>query len=109
MGGFPPQRGRKVLYSYLSRLRTALAVDDTVRIQRLPAGHQLDADDASVDLHRFRDLINQAQAADEDASATIAPYSLRGREHPTVSTPVTWDEVRACREVEILTFPSRMC
>jgi bifunctional non-homologous end joining protein LigD len=25
---------------------------------------------------------------------TIAPYSLRAREHPTVSTPVTWDEIR---------------
>jgi bifunctional non-homologous end joining protein LigD len=27
---------------------------------------------------------------------TIAPYSLRAREHPTVSTPVTWDEVEQC-------------
>ena len=27
---------------------------------------------------------------------TIAPYSLRAREAPTVSTPVTWDEVSAC-------------
>jgi bifunctional non-homologous end joining protein LigD len=26
---------------------------------------------------------------------TIAPYSLRAREHPTVSTPVSWDEVAA--------------
>jgi bifunctional non-homologous end joining protein LigD len=35
---------------------------------------------------------------------TIAPYSLRGRDAPTVSTPVTWDEVRACRHVAHLTF-----
>jgi bifunctional non-homologous end joining protein LigD len=27
---------------------------------------------------------------------TIAPYSLRAREHPTVSTPVTWDDVEEC-------------
>ena len=27
---------------------------------------------------------------------TIAPYSLRARAEPTVSTPVTWDEVEAC-------------
>jgi bifunctional non-homologous end joining protein LigD len=27
---------------------------------------------------------------------TIAPYSLRARPRPTVSTPVTWDEVAAC-------------
>jgi bifunctional non-homologous end joining protein LigD len=35
---------------------------------------------------------------------TVAPYSLRAREHPTVSTPVTWDEVAACTEVADLTF-----
>ncbi len=27
---------------------------------------------------------------------TIAPYSLRARPEPTVSTPVTWDEVERC-------------
>ena len=27
---------------------------------------------------------------------TVSVYSLRARERPTVSTPVTWDEVRAC-------------
>ncbi len=30
------------------------------------------------------------------AKTTVAVYSLRGREEPTVSTPVTWDEVDAC-------------
>jgi bifunctional non-homologous end joining protein LigD len=38
------------------------------------------------------------------AKTTIAPYSLRGRERPTVSTPVTWDEVHACREPDDLVF-----
>jgi bifunctional non-homologous end joining protein LigD len=27
---------------------------------------------------------------------TIAPYSLRARDHPTVSTPVSWEEVEGC-------------
>ncbi len=35
---------------------------------------------------------------------TIASYSLRGRAHPTVATPVTWDEVRAARVPDDLTF-----
>ncbi|GAA1259456.1 hypothetical protein GCM10009609_23000 [Pseudonocardia aurantiaca] len=35
---------------------------------------------------------------------TIASYSLRGRARPTVATPVTWDEVRACRRPEDLIF-----
>jgi len=38
------------------------------------------------------------------AKTTIAPYSLRAREHPTVSTPVSWDEVAACHVPEDLFF-----
>nr|WP_312878050.1 non-homologous end-joining DNA ligase [Lentzea indica] len=38
------------------------------------------------------------------AKTTISPYSLRGRDEPTVATPVTWDEVRGCREPEQLVF-----
>lgn len=38
------------------------------------------------------------------AKTTIAPYSLRGREHATVSTPISWDEVRACQQAEDLVF-----
>jgi bifunctional non-homologous end joining protein LigD len=38
------------------------------------------------------------------AKTTIAPYSLRGRDHPTVSTPITWEEVRACRHTGQLVF-----
>ena len=32
---------------------------------------------------------------------TIAPYSLRARHDPTVSTPVGWDEVEACAAGEV--------
>ncbi|WP_026453844.1 non-homologous end-joining DNA ligase [Saccharomonospora iraqiensis] len=35
---------------------------------------------------------------------TVAPYSLRARPTPTVSTPVTWDEVDSCREPDDLVF-----
>jgi bifunctional non-homologous end joining protein LigD len=38
------------------------------------------------------------------AKTTVAPYSLRGRDHPTVSTPITWDEVEACRRAAQLVF-----
>ena len=35
---------------------------------------------------------------------TIAPYSLRARSRPTVSTPLTWEEVSGCERVEDVTF-----
>jgi bifunctional non-homologous end joining protein LigD len=38
------------------------------------------------------------------SKTTIAPYSLRARARPTVSTPVTWDEVAACAAPEDLVF-----
>jgi bifunctional non-homologous end joining protein LigD len=38
------------------------------------------------------------------AKTTIAPYSLRGRPRPTVSTPVTWDEVEGCTDPAELVF-----
>ena len=38
------------------------------------------------------------------SKTTVAPYSLRARETPTVSTPVTWDEVAACADPEQLRF-----
>ena len=63
------------------------------------------------------DLIvtNQARAARQDRvlidwsqnsrhKTTICAYSLRARPTPTVSTPVTWAEVRAGAEGELLSF-----
>ncbi len=35
---------------------------------------------------------------------TICAYSLRARPHPTVSTPVTWDEVEDAADGEPLSF-----
>ena len=43
------------------------------------------------------------------SKTTVAPYSLRAREHPTVSTPVTWDEVAACRAPRTCSSPHPTC
>lgn len=40
------------------------------------------------------------------AKTTVSVYSLRARPLPTVSTPVTWDEVASCRQPEDLVFTS---
>ena len=37
---------------------------------------------------------------------TVAPYSLRARSKPTVSTPVSWDEVAGCEQPADLIFTS---
>jgi len=34
----------------------------------------------------------------DEHKTTVCAYSLRARERPTVSTPITWDEVRACHD-----------
>ena len=38
------------------------------------------------------------------AKTTIAVYSLRARPHPSVSTPVSWEEVNGCTSAEQLVF-----
>jgi bifunctional non-homologous end joining protein LigD len=45
------------------------------------------------ELREGRVLIDWSQ--NEDHKTTVCVYSLRGKEHPTVSMPVTWDELEA--------------
>jgi bifunctional non-homologous end joining protein LigD len=43
----------------------------------------------------------------DDHKTTVTVYSVRAKERPTVSTPVTWDEAQACRDAadpDALTF-----
>jgi bifunctional non-homologous end joining protein LigD len=46
----------------------------------------------------------------DEKKTTVNVYSLRARERPTVSTPLSWDEVRACEEAGdpgLLVFDAR--
>ncbi len=46
----------------------------------------------------------------DEHKTTISVYSLRAREHPTVSTPVTWDEVEQAlkkKAAELLVFEAK--
>jgi bifunctional non-homologous end joining protein LigD len=38
------------------------------------------------------------------AKTTVAPYSLRARSSPTVSTPVSWHEIETCTRPDQLAF-----
>ena len=57
------------------------------------------------EMRRGKILIDWSQ--NDQYKTTINVYSLRAREHPTVSTPVSWDEVRECfkkRDAGLLRF-----
>ena len=64
--------------------------------QRMEQGHpDLVVSRMTRTLRAGKVLIDWSQ--NNGSKTTIAPYSLRARVHPTVSAPVTWDEVAACR------------
>ncbi|MBW5423483.1 hypothetical protein GKQ77_18235 [Streptomyces sp. BG9H] len=76
----------------MSRLRQALAsaAAKEVVIARRPGGYVLEADPATVDLHRFRDLVAQARQADDERAAVLMGRALalwRGDAFATVDTP----------------------
>ena len=48
----------------------------------------------SKDLRPGKVLVDWSQ--NDEHKTTVNVYSLRAKEHPTVSTPVSWDEVDAC-------------
>jgi bifunctional non-homologous end joining protein LigD len=56
------------------------------------------------ELRKGKILVDWSQ--NNAAKTTIAVYSLRARPEPTVSTPVTWEEVEACRRADDLRFTS---
>jgi DNA-binding SARP family transcriptional activator/tetratricopeptide (TPR) repeat protein len=68
-GDRTPGDARNVLYSYLARLRRALAGVDGVAIQHRAGGYALTMDPMAVDLHRFRQLCGQARTAVDDRAA----------------------------------------
>jgi bifunctional non-homologous end joining protein LigD len=49
-------------------------------------------------LRTGRVLVDWSQ--NDDHKTTVTVYSVRARERPMVSAPVTWDEVAACREAD---------
>lgn len=90
-GDDAPQRAAGALYSYLSRLRRALAGAPGAEIKRQSGGYLLTVDPQSVDLHRFRRLIIQSRAAESDSPAndliTEALGLWRGEPFAGLDTP----------------------
>ena len=72
---------------------------------------RLERDRPALVVHRMakalrpgRVLVDWSQ--NNPAKTTVCVYSLRARDRPTVSTPVTWDEVEKCSAAVDLVFTS---
>ncbi len=63
---------------------------------------ELVVSDMTKALRHGKVLVDWSQNA--AAKTTVAPYSLRARPEPTVSTPISWEEVAACRSPDELVF-----
>ncbi|MEO6204348.1 MAG: non-homologous end-joining DNA ligase [Mycobacteriales bacterium] len=73
--------------------------------QRLEQSHPgLVVSRMAKDLRPRKVLVDWSQ--NNAAKTTVSVYSLRARSQPTVSTPITWDEVEACRAPQDLIFTS---
>ena len=96
---FPKTSGSKGLQLYVP-LNTATTFDQTklfshALAQLLEQDHRdLVVSDMKKNLRTGKVFVDWSQ--NDEHKTTIAVYSLRAREHPTVSTPVTWDEVEKC-------------
>ena len=85
-------------------------IDDTSAYSKALA-QRLEKEQPELVVHRMTKSLRDGKvlvdwSQNSQAKTTVSVYSLRAREHPTVSTPVTWDEVEACRRPEDLVFRS---
>ncbi len=98
---FPKTSGSKGLQLYVP-LKPARRWDK-VRDQAHDLARQMEADHPDEVLSNMRRELRAGKvlidwSQNHAAKNTVAPYSLRARPRPTVSAPVTWDEVTACAQ-----------
>ena len=89
-GTDPPQRARETLYSYLSRLRRALAGARGVAIVRRPGGYALTVDPDCIDLHRFQHLVSSGRAGRPSADAHLDEALALWRGEPFAHLDAPW-------------------
>jgi bifunctional non-homologous end joining protein LigD len=99
MHAFPKTSGSKGLQIYIP-LNTPTSYDETKPFahelaRMLERAHpELVVSDMKKALRVGKVLVDWSQ--NDDHKTTICVYSLRAKERPTVSTPVTWEEVESC-------------
>ena len=111
---FPKTSGSKGMQIYVP-LNTPTTFDATklfshALAQLLEQEHrELVVSDMKKSVRTGKVFVDWSQ--NDEHKTTISVYSLRAREHPTVSTPVTWDEVERTikkKDAALLVFESSM-
>ncbi len=104
--GHPKTSGSKGMQVYAPLQPTS--AEEASRYAKQLAEDLERADPSSVVSRMAKDLrpgkVFVDWSQNNGAKTTVAPYSLRARALPTVSTPVTWDEVAACTTAAELAF-----
>ncbi len=109
---FAKTSGSKGLQVYVP-LNTPVTYDQTKDLSRTLA-QLLEHEHANLVTSNMSKAVRKGKvfvdwSQNDEHKTTICVYSLRAREEPTVSTPVTWDEVANClkkRKAELLKFRS---
>ncbi|MBV9074002.1 MAG: non-homologous end-joining DNA ligase [Acidobacteria bacterium] len=110
---FPKTSGSKGLQIYVP-LNTPVTYDDTKGFSRalarlLEAQHpDLIVSDMKKSLRVGKVFVDWSQ--NDEHKTTVNVYSLRAKEKPTVSTPVSWQEVEHClkkKDAKLLVFESK--
>jgi bifunctional non-homologous end joining protein LigD len=96
---FPKTSGSKGLQVYVP-LNTPATFDQTKDLSRGLAQH-LESEHPSLVTSNMKKALRKGKvfvdwSQNDEHKTTICVYSLRAKEEPTVSTPVTWDEVATC-------------
>jgi bifunctional non-homologous end joining protein LigD len=104
--------GSKGLQLYVP-LNTPATFDQTKALSRALAEH-LEREHPELVVHRMLKSLRAGKvlvdwSQNDEHKTTVNVYSLRAKEQPTVSTPVTWEEVREClekKDPDLLKFTS---
>lgn len=109
---FPKTSGSKGLQVYVP-LNTPVTFDQTKDLSRALA-QLLEREHVDLVTSKMARALRKGKvfvdwSQNDEHKTTICVYSLRAREEPTVSTPVTWDEVASClkkKKADLLRFRS---
>jgi bifunctional non-homologous end joining protein LigD len=107
---FPKTSGSKGLQIYIPLNNNRTSYDRTKALaENLQAAHpDLVVSRMQKNLRRGKVLVDWSQ--NDEHKTTICVYSLRAKQHPTVSTPLTWKEVTEAKkkgDSGLLTFETR--